>query len=325
MKKIFYTLLVICFVVGGLLLYAGNYLVEYAIRPTDNYGKDYAVAYAKVYNHYPEMEAWHDSLVAHGNWRDTTLVNSEGMALHGIIIEHDTMPDGAMMMIHGYCDDAPVMMRYAYCDYEMQGRNVLLPERRNCGLSEGDHITFGWDDHIDMHLWVEMMHNLWPELPIAIHGLSMGAATTMMMSGDEWPDSLNVEGFIEDCGYSSTWEQLTFNFEQEYGEDIPSSPILNTASLVNYMRHGWWFSNGDAIGQVAKSIKPMLFIHGDADDFVPTKMAYAVFDAKVNGYKELWITPGSKHAKSIHDHWDEYCERIKNFLKTIKTPSNPPM
>lgn len=320
MKKLLYSLLTLGIIACGVLLYVGNYLVDYAICPTDNYGKNYEVAYAMVYGKYPEMKAWHDSLVAHGNWRDTTLVNGEGMVLHGILIEHDTVPSGAMMMIHGYCDDAPVMMRYAYCDYEMLGCNVLLPERRNCGLSEGDHITFGWDDHIDMHLWVEMMHHIWPDQPIAVHGLSMGAATTMMMSGDEWADSLNVAGFIEDCGYSSTWDQLSYNLSTEFG--LPAFPILHVASLVNYLRHGWWFSNGDAVGQVAKSTKPMLFIHGDADDFVPTSMVYEVYEAKQTGYKELWLTPGCRHAKSIHDHWEEYCQRLGCFLNTIQ-PTNP--
>ena len=115
-------------------------------------------------------------------------------------------------------------------NYEMLHRNVLLPERQWCGLSEGDHITFGWRDRIDMHLWLDLMHNLWHE-PIVVHGLSMGAATTMMLSGDEIPDSLQVVGYVEDCGYTSTWDQLVYKLKSDYG--LPAFPLLYQASLVN--------------------------------------------------------------------------------------------
>ena len=39
---------------------------------------------------------------------------------------------------------------------------------------------------------------------IVIHGISMGAATTMMTAGEETPDAVKV--FVEDCGYTSVWD-----------------------------------------------------------------------------------------------------------------------
>jgi hypothetical protein len=315
MKKILYTLLSIVLLLIIASFYAAYTLVRTATVATDdNYGRNYDVAYSMVYGKYPEMQAWHDSLKANGLWRDTFLTNANGLRLHGIIIEHpqsDTLKaDGAMMIIHGYMDDAPVMMRYAYCDYEMLHRNVLLPERQWCGLSEGDHITFGWNDRIDMHLWLDMAHNLWHE-PIVVHGLSMGAATAMMLSGDDIADSLQVAGYVEDCGYSSTWEQLAYMMDQRYG--LPAFPLLHEASLINKLWHGWWFSDGDAVGQVAKCRKPMLFIHGTDDTYVPFEMAHKVFNAKPEP-KELWEVPGTKHARSIHDHWEEYVQRVGDFV-----------
>ena len=136
----------------------------------------------------------------------------------------------------------------------------------------------------------------------------------MMLSGDPTPNY--VKAFIEDCGYTSTWDQLAYRLEVDYG--LPAHPILDCADWVCQRRFGWSFKQSSAVGQVAKCTKPMLFIHGEADDFVPSSMVYQCYEAKQEGYKELWITPGSAHAQSIHEHWEEYCNKIENFLQTIR-------
>ena len=292
MKKVLYilsALIVILFAVTG---YAGYAVVCETTTPSYNYGQNYDTAYAMVYRKYPEMRNWHDSLVEQGLWRDTNLTNEEGLRLHAIIIEHpvsDTLPvNGSVMLIHGYTDDAPVMMRYAYCDYEILHQNVLLPELQWCGKSEGDHISFGWKDHKDMPLWLDLIHNLWQK-PIVVHGLSMGAATTMMLSGLEMADSLQVSGFVEDCGYTSIWDQLSHQISGQYG--LCASPMMYAGSLINKLWHGWWFSDGDAVAQVARCDKPMLFIHGVEDDLVPFQMVHELYQAK-QGDKELWELAG---------------------------------
>jgi hypothetical protein len=58
----------------------------------------------------------------------------------------------------------------------------------------------------------------------------------------------------------------------------------------------------------------MLFIHGDEDRFVPTEMAYRLYDAKPSK-KELWIVPGTAHALSYKNHTEEYKERVGAFLR----------
>ena len=144
----------------------------------------------------------------------------------------------------------------------------------------------------------------------------MGGAITMFTSGEEFADSLRVKAFIEDCGFSSTWDELVYQLKADYG--MPSFPILNIADWFSFFRFGWDFKGSDAVKQVAKCKKPMLFIHGDADDFVPTDMVFKCYEAKKDGYKELWIVPGAAHARSIHENWDEYCERCEEFINRVE-------
>ena len=69
-----------------------------------------------------------------------------------------------------------------------------------------------------------------------------------------------------------------------------------------------------SVNQLAKCWKPMLFIHGNADPLVPVWMAQTCYDAKVVGYRELWIAEGSGHSWAYPDHPAEYVARVRSFL-----------
>ena len=55
---------------------------------------------------------------------------------------------------------------------------------------------------------------------------------------------------------------------------LPAFPLMNTTSALCQYRYGWSFAEAQQIEQVRKSTKPMLFIHGDKDAFVPYAMLH---------------------------------------------------
>ena len=63
----------------------------------------------------------------------------------------------------------------------------------------------------------------------------------------------------------------------------------------------------------------MLFIHGDADDFVPFSHLQKNYDAKVKGYKEMWVAKGAVHANSYAKYPEEYTQHVRDFLNKVKT------
>jgi hypothetical protein len=89
--------------------------------------------------------------------------------------------------------------------------------------------------------------------------------------------------------------------------------------LVTKKEHGWSFWEASSLKQLEKSTVPMLFIHGDADDFVPVKHVYKNYKAKKNGYKELWVTKGAVHANSYAKYPEEYVQHVKDFLAKVKS------
>lgn len=87
----------------------------------------------------------------------------------------------------------------------------------------------------------------------------------MMVSGEKTPEYITC--FVEDCGYTSVWDQFSKELKGLFG--LPPFPLLYTASWIYQLQNGWNFQEASALSQVARCTKPMLFIHGDNDDFVP--------------------------------------------------------
>lgn len=144
---------------------------------------------------------------------------------------------------------------------------------------------------------------------MVVHGISMGAATTMCVSGEKLPTY--VKCFVEDCGYTSVWDEFDHELHQQF--NLPKFPLLNTASTICRLRYGWSFGEASPIKQVAKCKLPMLFIHGDNDDFVPSAMLRPLYEAK-KGDKDIYVAKGSKHARAFRDHPDEYIKRVTQFV-----------
>ena len=145
---------------------------------------------------------------------------------------------------------------------------------------------------------------------IVVHGVSMGAATVMMMSGDTL--SSNVKCMVEDCGYSSVWDEFKHVLQKNY--KISGTSLLKSASEKAKKLYNYDFSKASSVEQVKKSSIPMLFIHGDADTYVPTTMVYELYKAKPEP-KELWVVPGAEHDKSYETAPEEYTKRVKEFVE----------
>ena len=293
-------------VVGG-----SFYLLSYALTPDGVMRAKNASAREDMVAQYPFLGPWLDSLETTGALRDTTIAGADGVRLHAIYAAAPKPTDRTAVIIHGYTDNAVRMLMIGYMYNHDLGYNIFLPDLYYHGRSEGRAIRMGWLDRLDAMRWMEVADELFGgRTQMVVHGISMGAATTMMVSGEE--QRPYVRCFVEDCGYTSVWEQFAKELKGQFR--LPVFPLLPAASRLCRARYGWDFHEASALEQVRKSTLPMMFIHGDADDFVPTEMVYPLYEAKQQGDKELWIVPGAAHALSYRDHREEYTERVKNFV-----------
>ena len=98
----------------------------------------------------------------------------------------------------------------------------------------------------------------------------------------------------------------------------PAFPLMYTTSALCHVRYGWSFAQASPLHQITHASVPMLFIHGDADDFVPFDNLQLNYDAKKKGYKEMYVCHGAVHANSYQKDPEMYIHKVSNFLKTVK-------
>lgn len=310
MKKRIYALVAFVALAAAATVGGGLYMLSYALRPAAIVAEKNASAWSEMRADYPWIGGWLDSLGRAGALRDTVIVADDGARLHALYAEAPAPTPRTAVIVHGYTDCAVRMLMIGYLYHRDLGFNILLPDLRYHGASDGRAIGMGWPDRLDVLRWMEVADRRFGgRTRMVVHGISMGAATTMMVSGEELPAC--VKCFVEDCGYTSVRDEFRKELRDQFS--LPAFPLLPAASALCAAKYGWNFGEASALRQVAKCRLPMLFIHGDADRFVPTWMVYPLFEAKP-GEKELWIVPGATHATSYRDYPEEYARRVGEFV-----------
>lgn len=298
-------MIVVLAVLMGVLVGGGFYMLDVSLSP-DPTRANTDSCYRQLFTDYPETREWMDSLRTHHALRDTMIVMPGGYRLHTYYINRGSQRTA--MVIHGWRDQAIKFFYFARMYERLLGYNVVMPDLYASGMSDGDMLRMGWLDRLD----VLQLLDVFKADTMVVHGVSMGAATTMMMSGEQMPEDIRDLRFVADCGYTSVWDEFAGELKNQFG--LPAFPLMYTTSLLCQLRYGWNFDEASALRQVAKCLYPMFFIHGDADDFVPTYMVHELYNAKPDP-KTLWVTKNTDHAHSYKNHRAEYVARVRRFLE----------
>ncbi len=215
-----------------------------------------------------------------------------------------------VLLLHGYTGWKEEMYPFA-CWYHGEGYHVIAPDLRCQGESEGDFIGMGWTDHYDCRLWLEEILAQDEQARIVIHGQSMGAATALMMTGEEWLPS-GVAAVVSDCAYTDAWSMFGEKITEWF--HLPAFPLVDTARLMLLLRGGYDLKDASALEAVKKSDTPTLFIHGDADAMFSVQMSRELYEAAACK-KEILIVGGAGHAQAPELDPDAYYCTIRTFLE----------
>lgn len=222
---------------------------------------------------------------------DLWMESFDGLKLHGQLLRHG---DGKKLIIqvHGFRSSAIHDFCAVLPYFRDKGFSVLLVDLRSHAQSEGTYITYGVHERVDLRDWIYLaMEKMGEDVDIILHGISMGAATVLMTSALDIPD--NVKGIIADSGFTSPYDIFVEVLDHSFHSK--PFPILPICSLMAEQKANFDFKGASTLDAMAENKIPVLFVHGEEDDFVPIEMSEANFEA-CKAEKEFLRIPGAKHA-----------------------------
>ncbi|MDO5601934.1 MAG: alpha/beta hydrolase [Oscillospiraceae bacterium] len=222
------------------------------------------------------------------------ITSKDGLGLTGHFLPAAVPTDKTILAIHGYRSNGRKEYAVFARFYHELGYNLLMPDDRAHGESEGRYIGFGWLDREDCKQWIAWLKQRFgPDAQVLLHGISMGAATVLMAAGDGLDPA--VKGVIADCSYSGVWDE--FAYQAKHSFHIPCFPVLSLANLISRAIAGYDYKTASVKEQTKKIKVPVLFIHGTKDTYVPTAMVHELF-AACRAPKHLLLVNGAVHADS---------------------------
>ncbi len=248
--------------------------------------------------------------------------SADGLRLHGIFFPcggQEDSSDRIAICFHGYTSEGLNDYSSLAKFYLKEGFHLLIVDERSHGKSEGTYIGFGCLDRMDAKLWMEYaVKRLGENCRILLQGISMGASTVLMASGLELPKQ--VKAIVSDCAFTSAYEVFQSVLKTMY--HLPSFPLMNIANWMSKREAGYGLDECNARREVAKAQVPILFIHGDADTFVPCSFVYQLYGA-CRSEKKLVIIPGASHAEAYYKDTEAYENAVRSFITSFIKKGEP--
>lgn len=240
---------------------------------------------------------------------EVSVISNDNLTLKGYFVENK-IKDKVVIIFHGFKSKASGDFALSY-DYYQLGYSLLIVDQRAHGTSEGKYIGMGILERYDALKWIDFVLDKYGEnTSILLSGTSMGAATVMMAS--ELIKTPQVKGIVADCGFSSCFEEIRHCLKK-----VPYFPVMPTINLCSKIFAKYDMKKVTAEKSLANSNIPILLVHGEKDDFVPSYNSKRCYEASKSEIKECLLIKDAFHAASYVLATDEYDKKVKSFLEKI--------
>ncbi len=285
------------------------FMIFYSPKGLQKQKDQYPTPGGKVYDPYrAQMIAWikEAQMLPHTNH---SILSHDGLCLRGSYYE---FKKGAPVeiMFHGYKGNAIRDLSGGIFRCQALGHNVLIVDHRASGKSEGRIITFGAKESLDCVAWANYyVKEIDPNAEIILTGISMGAATVLTAASMPLPPQ--VVGILADCGYTST-EDIVKKVMRDM--KLPASLLYPFARLSAILIGRFDPNKTSPIESMKQCSLPVIFFHGDTDDFVPCFMSERNFEACTSERKRMVVTPSAGHGLCFPVDQDTYIREMRDFF-----------
>ncbi len=272
---------------------------------------EYEIPEGEIYEVYRDaMINWQKNALALPH-KDVAIHSFDGLTLRGKYYEHSK--DAPIeILFHGYHGSAIRDLSGGIARCFSLGHSALIVDHRGSGSSDGHVITFGIRERRDCRKWVDfVITELNPNAKIILTGISMGAATVMMCADEELPE--NVIGVLADCGYTSA-KQIIKKVIAEM--KLPADLLYPFVKLGAFVFGGFDIDEKSPLEAMQNCRLPVIFFHGDTDDFVPHSMSLENFNACI-AKKRFVAIPGAGHGLAYPVGKETYLHELADFFEPI--------
>ena len=242
---------------------------------------------------------------------DVSITSFDGLTLRGRYYQF--APGSPIeLMFHGYRSSSERDLCGGVQRCFKLGRSALIVDQRASGCSGGNVITFGIHERRDCHSWIHfMIEKCGPDVKIILTGISMGAATVLMAANEPLPQ--NVAGILADCGYSTAKDIIKAVIRQLKLPADLAYPFVKLGAKL----YGHFDLEETTPEEAMKHCSvPVIFFHGEADDFVPCHMSRANYDACTSP-KKLCTVPNASHGLSYLVDPEGYLSALREFFDPV--------
>ena len=272
---------------------------EYPIPPGKEYEpfREEMVGWMKKTNAMKKEEIW--------------ITAFDGLRLYGKYYEY--APGAPLeLMFHGYRGSGERDLCGGVQRCFDLGRNVLIVDQRASAHSDGNVISFGINEHRDCLAWLDYaVKRFGDRQKVILTGISMGASTVLMCAQYDLPS--NVVCILGDCGFTSAREIIT---DVIRGMKLPGKLLYPFVRLGARLFGKFDPDETSALEAVKKAKVPVIFIHGEADDFVPAVMSAEMYEA-CPSVKRLVLVPGAGHGAAFLFGREQYFRELHEFNREI--------
>ena len=303
--------ILICLIPAALLLLllaaaVCYFMIFHSFRTKEK--EEYPIPKGEIYEVYREdMVRWIKEARARPQ-KKVSIRSFDGLTLRGIYYECEK---GAPIEIlfHGYRGTGERDLSGGVARCFALKHNALIVDHRASGKSDGHVITFGVYESRDCLKWVDfVLREIDPKAKIILTGISMGAATVMVAASQKLPD--NVIGVLADCGYTSPRAII-----KKVMRDLklPADLLYPIARLGARLFGGFDPDAASPIESMKRSRLPVIFLHGDTDDFVPHAMSVENYEACIKE-KRLVTIRNAGHGLAFPVDQELYLTALHEFF-----------
>lgn len=269
---------------------------------------EYAIPPGEIYEVFrEEMIGWTKAVRSLPH-EDIEITSHDGLTLRGKYYECEA---GAPVeiLLHGYKGNAERDLCGAVERAFKVRRNALIVDHRAAGFSDGHVISFGINERRDCLGWIEkVIERFGTDVKIVITGISMGAATVMMAAGEDLPS--NVISVLADCGYTSPKEIICKVVKDM---KLPAKIFYPFIKLGARIYGGFDLEEASPIEAMKRCSVPIVFVHGDTDDFVPYDMSVRLFNECASEKKILMTVKGAGHGLAYPVDREGYVNKLNKI------------